>query len=353
MGLVLVMSSVACNRTPTPTPASKPLTGAQTQSQQLSTQPAVNAALVPVSTSAPKTDATAPKVVIADRVQDLSVAQHPFRFLTHVQNIPGKSDETLEWWELHDAADHVIYRQSYPVTFTNGMFDWAVSVTAKSFTTPQGGGILIEGGEEPSDPEDGGWVQVFGYKYGRDKYGVDQSLFGSFGLPISVTGKFLGVGADSFRPTPVSPGAVPATVMRDVLKFRLRTGNFSIEYPVQINWITGNLQPAWRCIETTSKGRVERCSYPITAEAHRESQTTFVRLFPEADDGYTPKHVVVQLQSKIEFLEARAPVSWRQDDKSISFSVDGDVWIKVRIDGVEGWIHSEEDFEAVGLPQSG
>jgi hypothetical protein len=301
----------------------------------------------------PKSDAPSPKVVISDRSQSLIVAQQTFRLLTHVQSITGTSEETVEWWELRDAKDQVVSRQSYPVTFTNGSFDWMVSISAKSFTTPQGGGILIEGGEEPSAPDSGGWVQVFGFKYGRDKYGADESLFGPFGPPIFIDGEFLGIGIDSFRPTPTSVGRVTTVVMNDVLKFRLWTGNFNIVYPVLINWITGKLQPAWRCLESTSKGQVERCSYPITVEAHRDSQPTFVRLFPEADDGFTPKHVIVQPQSKIEFFEARTPVTWNEDAKAISFSVNGDVWIKVRIDGVEGWIHSQEDFDAVGLPQAG
>src|SRR5437870_8309208 len=96
--------------------------------------------------------------------------------------------------------------------------------------------------------------------------------------------EFLDIGTDSFRPTPTSFGGATATVVHDVLKFRVWTGNFNIVYPVLINWITGKLQPAWRCIETTSKGQVERCSYPITVEAHRDKQPTFVRLFPEADE---------------------------------------------------------------------
>jgi hypothetical protein len=29
------------------------------------------------------------------------------------------------------------------------------------------------------------------------------------------------------------------------------------------------------------------------------------------------------------------------------------VWIHVKIDGQDGWISGEEDFEAVGLPQAG
>jgi hypothetical protein len=356
----------ACNRVPDMKSAPA-VTGVATQPATEKAQPSAAAQTTPAIPSSatafsassslpaatPKSDAPPPKVVVSDRSQTLIVAQQTFRLLTHVQSIAGKGEETVEWWELRNAKDQVVYRQSYPVTFTNGSFDWMVSISAKAFTTPQGGGILIEGGEEPSAPDSGGWVQVFGFKYGRDKYGADESLFGPFGPPIFIDGEFLGIGTDSFRPTPTSFGGVTSAVVRDVLKFRVWTGNFNIVYPVLINWITGKLQPAWRCTERTSKGQVERCSYPITVEAHRENQPTFVRLFPEADDGFTPKHVIVQPQSKVEYLEARTPIAWNEDAKAISFSVNGDVWIKIRIDGEEGWIHSQEDFDAVGLPQAG
>lgn len=281
------------------------------------------------------------------------MAQQTFRLITHTQTIEGTSDETVDWWELRSPKDRVIYHGSYPANIENGSFAFTLAITGTSFNTAQGGGILIHGFELPSDPGDGGWVQVFGFKYGRENYGVDETLFGSFGPPISVEGEFVGLGTDSFRPTPVSFGRANVTVMHDVLRFRLWTGNFSIVYSVLINWITGQVEPGARCLETTSKGRVERCSYPVTVEAHRDNQPTFVRLFPDPDDGFTPKHIVVQPQSKVEFIEARCPVSWNQDDKSISFGVSGDNWLKVRIDGVEGWIHGEEDFEALGLPQSG
>ena len=259
----------------------------------------------------------------------------------------------MEWWELRDADGHALYRESYPVTIQNGAFESTTEISASAFAGKGGSGILVTGMDLPSAPDAGGWVEVFGFKYGRDKYGADPSLFGRFGPPIYVEGEFLGIDTDSYRPTPVALGRSTEMVSRDVMKFRVWTGNFNIVYPVLINWITGNLQPAWRCIETTSKGRVERCSYSINAEAQRASEPTFVRLFPEPDEGLTAKHVIVQPQSKIEYLEARVPVAWGEDEKSISFNVNGDAWVKVRIDGVEGWIHSEEDFEAVGLPQAG
>lgn len=336
-----------------PAPKPQPLAAAQA-TPPLPTSPAAPSSLPSVPVGAPTSDGPAPKVVVSERSQNLVVAQQTFRLLTHVQSIPATSEETVEWWELRDAKEQVLYRESYGVEFENGSFANTVAVNASSFTTKQGSGILVQGMDLPSAPDSGGWLRVFGFKYGRDKYGADESLFGPFGPAISIEGEFLNIDTDPLRPTPTSFQGTTTTVMRDVLKFRLWTGNLNIVYPVLINWITGTLQPAWRCLETTSKGRVERCSYPITVEAHRDAtEPTFVRLFPEADEGYTPKHVIVQPQSKIDYLEARVPVAWNQDDKAISFSVNGDVWIKVRIDGVEGWIHSQEDFDAVGLPQSG
>ena len=316
--------------------------------------PLAVSALTPQPIAAPPADPASPKLVSSDRTQNLVVAQHTFRLLTHLQSIPATKEQTVEWWELRNDKDRVIFHKSYPVEFQTGSFASIVDISANSFNTAQGGGILVHGGEEPSDPSDGGWVQVFGFKYGRDKYGVDDSLFGPFGPPIYIQGQFLDIGTDALRPTPTSfTGGATMTVMRDILKFRLWTGNFEVEYPVLINWITGRVQPAWQCLETTSKGRVQRCSYPITVDAHREAQPTFVRLFPEPDDAYSPKHVVVLPQCKVEYLEARTPVSWNEDDKAISFGVDGDVWLKVSIDGQVGWIHTQEDFDAVGLPQAG
>lgn len=360
------LSMVACNRdagsktvqaATAPKYSGQAVTGATVRPGPAQPQPSVPApvpsAIIPATASsqvqAAKSDAAPPKVVVTDHNQTLVVAGQNFRFLSRVQSIPGTTDETVEWWELRNQNDRVMYHQSYPINFQGGSFENTTQVGAQAFTTSQGSGILIEGMDLPSAPDSGGWIQLFGYKYGRDKYGVDENLFGPFGPPISIQGDFLEVGTDSFRP---SFGAT-ALVVRDVLKFRLWTGNFNITYPVQINWVTGKLQPAWRCLESTTKGRVERCSYPITVDAHREAEATFVRLFQEPDEGFTPKHVIVQPQSKVEYLESRMPVAWSEDNTAISFSVNGDVWIKVRIDGAEGWIHSEEDLEAVGLPQSG
>jgi hypothetical protein len=153
---------------------------------------------------------------------------------------------------------------------------------------------------------------------------------------------------------PVVPGRT-VIPLNDILRFRVWTGNFSIVYPVLINWITGKLEPSWRCVRATSHGRVESCDYPIQVDPSSRSERTFVRLFSEPDERFMPKHVVIEPNSKVEFLGAEVPITWSEDAKNICFGVaqNGDTWLKVRIDGVEGWIHTQEDFDAIGLPLSG
>ena len=48
-------------------------------------------------------------------------------------------------------------------------------------------------------------------------------------------------------------------------------------------------------------------------------------------------------------------MSWSADANNVTFGVspEGEIWLKVRIDGREGWIHSQEDLDAIGLAQAG
>ena len=148
-------------------------------------------------------------------------------------------------------------------------------------------------------------------------------------------------------------GQQPQTVSHDVLKFRVWTGNVSIIYGVLIDWIQGKVRPEWTCLG--AQGQLSGCHYQIEADPFREKEMTFVRLFPEPENGFTPKHVVVKPDSKIDYLEAEAFVSWSADQDNVSFGVSdpGKVWIHVKIDGQDGWISGQEDFDAVGLPQAG
>jgi hypothetical protein len=77
---------------------------------------------------------------------------------------------------------------------------------------------------------------------------------------------------------------------------------------------------------------------------------------------------VVKKDSKVDLLTTLVATHWAEGndgrfqgpmDDAGSFGVtsggvpdpDTDLWLKVRIDAKEGWMHSEEDFRALGLPE--
>src|ERR1700687_885001 len=161
--VAVAVSFTACNRVPGMKPA-QAVVGVATQPAPQKPQPSSAAqtampsppqalpASPPLPVAAPKSDASAPKVVVSDRSQTLVIAEQTFRFVTHVQSIERTNEETVEWWELRDAKEHVVYRESYGVAFENGGFESTVWISAKSFTTKLGNGILVNGMGVASGP---------------------------------------------------------------------------------------------------------------------------------------------------------------------------------------------------------
>jgi len=67
------------------------------------------------------------------------------------------------------------------------------------------------------------------------------------------------------------------------------------------------------------------------------------------DDSSIPAHAVVHKDSAVEILAANARIVLDGSSGTIDIGVAGDIWLKVRIDGRVGWIHTQEDFVAIGL----
>ncbi len=140
----------------------------------------------------------------------------------------------------------------------------------------------------------------------------------------------------------------------EIFEIRRGYGFFHVIVPIRVDFLMARLFPARWCIRMGAPASLaSHCEFPVEAERRASEEDSFVRLFPEADETRTPRHVVVRPDSRIEFLAALAPNAmdrsgkWR-DDRS------GEIpWLKVRIDGKEGWVHAEEDLNALGLFQAG
>jgi hypothetical protein len=126
-----------------------------------------------------------------------------------------------------------------------------------------------------------------------------------------------------------------------------------------VNWAEGKLSPAMQC---------DACDYHVLPEPESLSDRedlTFVRLCSAVEaQCANPKRTLVSKDSTIELVAGRAVVQWNEGSLASGLSTDPshllanegsitvpeNVWLKVRIDGKEGWINEEEEFTALRLP---
>lgn len=187
-----------------------------------------------------------------------------------------------------------------------------------------GAGLLVTYEMKGSTPPARSW-EVLGVVEGQLK---------SFGLPILPDG---GLAAEA-------PGW-DAALRVDVLNFRVSAGNFFAIVPVEINWEFGGLRLAYIL--------VKKCRMAVEAARKPVEGATTVRLFPGTDEeAGEPASVQVRKDSVVELLWSEGRVIWEEFDDHVALGVAEDIWLRVRIDGKEGYLHSPEDFEAVGLPEA-
>jgi hypothetical protein len=299
---------------------------------------------------------------VEEHLGPFQIAGQSFTVVLRKKRLPEAKElgETVVALEIQDAVGSILYRRTFRYQVEGGTFPCTWSVSAGILAGTNGAGLLVNYGSycEVSAPEEepGGWWQVFGVVNGR---------FMPFSAPLYVEGTLLSQHSGS-----IYSSAGPLEPRADVMEFRLWTGNFRLVFPVRVDWAQGKWMPAQPCAKTATSGRHEACQYKAVAENEgRTAEMTFVRLFSSPDEkSGKPERVVVKGDSKVEFLAAQAYVDWSEgpvsgpsgspenpmhDSGHFGVAGDSDVWLKVRIDGKEGWIHTEEDFFAIGLPAIG
>jgi hypothetical protein len=273
--------------------------------------------------------------------QDFAVVLHLKR-PTRAQ--ADRSEEAaLSALEIQDASGASLYREIFSYALEAGTFSDSCAASAQLLNGGAATGLLISIGCLPSAPRSGNVWELFGLMNGK---------LIRFGRPFTTDGDFLGL-------IPIPPRKIGRATLflPDVMQFRVWAGNFQVTVPLHVDWMQGRLMPGQRCFEQTGHGlRESGCEVPVEAErVPSDQELTFVRLFTEASEGMgIPRHVVLRKDSQVEILGAKIKTSWDQSRDVILFGVDDqDPWLKVRIDGQEGWIHTQEDFNAIGLPQTG
>jgi hypothetical protein len=282
---------------------------------------------------------------------------------------PGSTQETGDTvvaMEIRDAAGAIQYQRKFPYLETNDAFSDAWLVDARLLAGTNGTGLLVSYSldSEPSAPQHSypRWWQVFGVVAGKLK---------PFGAPVSFEAQ---LGWEAAAKSGVYNSARPLGSHADALQFRIWTGHFRMIYPVRVDWAEGKMTPVQPCDEqaaTASSGEIQACQYSVLPETDRQiPDTTFVTLCPRPDEKCeNSPNVVVKPNSKVDLLVAQVKAHWNggvaagpsgksgnpidgmDDAGGADWAQNDELWLKVRIDGKEGWMHGEEDFQAFGLPQ--
>ena len=278
---------------------------------------------------------------------------------------PGGTEEsgdTVVAMEILNAAGAVQYQRKFPYQEANDTFSDAWFVDALTLIGANDTGLLVSYSfdSEPSapEPEPTSWWQVFGVAEGK---------FKPFGAPIYVQGGL--VDEDSAARTHSYRSAGPLGSRGDTLQFRVWTGHFRLILPVRVDWAEGKLTPVQDCEQTPAASAQEACQYKVLPEKGIGGET-FVSFCPSPNEKCDkPEKVGVKTDSKVELVVAQVgvglsegvpsgpsgnvkrPMDAMDDARSIFLtSPENELWLKVRIDGKEGWLHTEEDFDALGLP---
>ena len=268
-----------------------------------------------------------------------------FEIVKHYKRIHGRGDadgRTLTLIEIVSAAGAIAYREELSYSIEQRDFVETCDVGVDVLDGSNAKGLLLDMGCLPSAPLAGGPWRVLR---------LTGSVFVPVGKPLTAEGKLNG-----FVPGAITRLGTATQILPDTLHIRVWTGYFFVEVPIRIDWLQGDLAIARRCYSQTGHGFVEDgCEVPLTdiQRVPSERELTFVRLFSEAGETTTADHIVVKRDSRVEFLAAKVLVTRDASPEMIGLSVNDDVWLKVRIDGVEGWIHTVEDFNALGIYQSG
>jgi hypothetical protein len=281
------------------------------------------------------------------RIGPFEIGGRRFTVVLHEKRVRGEAPDpdwqtTLAALEIIDDAGLAHYRRTFPYELAGNEFTEPLSATVEALVGKSGQGLVVTYGVLPSTPLGGQSWQVFGIFDGR---------LVPFSKPITVEGELVrGEESQGAVRTTEEPGRRGETI-----QFRVWTGNFFVVYPVLVDWLRAKVEPAWRCSSSSGRGARASCPYRILADrVPQDEELSFVRLHAEADEGMgTPQHVVLKRDSRVDLLGSEGEVSWQEDERYVGLAPGDDFWLKVRIDGREGWIHTQEDFLALGLPQAG
>jgi hypothetical protein len=267
----------------------------------------------------------------------------------------GKPEATLVGLEILNLSGETSYQEVFSYEFADGHFSKILTSSVMPLPGRGGAALVIRFLEEP---EAGSGTERSKAKESWQLFGVVNGRLVAFGAVLPL-GRGAGITVGGVVTGVMVQGGiavVPLASTAEEVGFRVWEGNFHVYVPVRLDWMHGQWGEGEQCYELNGGTLLAR-GCRMRVEAHREVQpeaenTEFVRLFVAPDGNtYNSQVVEVRADSNVDFLAVLAVVHWQALDERVACSFDN-VWLETQVDGQRGWVHGEEAFEALGLPQT-
>ncbi len=290
--------------------------------------------------------------------QQYTVLLHDKAILENTPRPASASDSTATVWRLEilDAQKNFVYQETFPYAVDQGRFTRTLSASS-SLLRGTGGVALLIRFLERSDPSQStesssaafakeSW-QVFGLVNGH------LAPFGSV-LPLG-QGTDITVGG-ALAAVTITNGIelMPMASTAEVLAFRVWTGHFYALVPVRFDWPHGKWGEGEQCYATNNGTLTERgCLMRLEAIPQSrppDADPLYINLF-EAPDSNTHNslNIGINPDSHPEFLDMMAIVQWQSQGQRVECTF-RNLWLRIRINGKEGWVQGQQSLAALGLP---
>jgi hypothetical protein len=300
---------------------------------------------------APLPAAAVPRVVESEqRLGMFTLDGQAFTVMTRSQTISPASSArfaTTVWeLEIRDANANAVYQETFPTSIADGNFMQTMTVSGSLLEGAGGRALLLRFVEDLGSAGVSESWQMFGLVNGTlTRYGAPVPL-GQSAATINgvLTGVMLRGGI----------GVVPLASTAEALEFRVWAGNFFVNVPVRIDWAQGQWSEGEQCFSNEGGSlQPTGCNLRVTLLRQPVAEGAAVTLYAQPQENtYDALQVPVRGDSAVEFPAARALVKWQNSGDRFTCRLD-DVWLRVRIDESEGWVHSATDFAALGLTPFG
>ena len=229
-------------------------------------------------------------------------------------------ETTVRSVKIEDARGKVHFEKKFPEPFSHRVERHEVTVTPLEGREHQALELVYT--QLPTHANSGVAIQVFAMKDGALKAMNEDPLefYGQLG--------------------PMADGSVRYTKRLDAddaLPIYVLTSYFYIREPARLDWSEFRLRPQRRGEFEVAQEPPFRRRPDVQADGH-------ISLYASPDKAAAEAGVDVTRASKVEVLRAVFTAGRPEEHSAAS-----DTWLKIRVDGEEGWIIGADDYTAIGL----